>query len=464
MKKVLLINPSWRKSTYLKSKVKEAAIYLPPLSLAAIAAPLLPNHEVKILDLDLYENNDILTNKINKFSPDYVGITGATSFCNEIINLSKIIKNIDKNIKVIVGGVHATILPEDFIKEKSIDIIVVGEGDFTLNEIVSGKRLKDIKGIIWKCRNRIIKNQNRPLIKNLDELPFPALNLFEINKYQGSHLTERAFPRGPIETSRGCPYNCVYCNKLIFRGKFRVKSPKRVVDEMERMLSLGFKEAYVVDDGFSTNIARAKKICDEIIRKELKFHWSLLCGVRVDKVDMELLKKLKKAGCYQIAFGIESGNQKILDLINKNITINQIKKAVKLSKIASIETFGLFLLGLPGETEKTMQNTINFAKILDLDNAKFGIVIPYPGTRLFHDWDEKGLIKTKDWSKYSIHSIDSRLFEHPNLKWDTIKKYYEKSFREYYLRPAYIYNRFKKNFKKREILKDVKSFLRTKWW
>ncbi len=462
MKKILLINPSWRKSTYLKTKVKEAALSQPVLSLATIAAPLTSKHEVKILDLDLYKNNDILKHVLNKFNPDYVGITGTTPFYNEMINLSKIIKKVNKNIIVVVGGVHANTLPNDFINKESVDIVVVGEGDFTLNEIVS-KKIKDVKGIIWKHKNKIIKNPYRPLIKDLDKLPFPALNLFEINKYKGSHITGRAHPIAPIETSRGCPHNCIYCNKNIFKRIFRVKSPKRVVDEIEYILNLGFRELHVADDAFSTDMKRAKDICDEIIKRKLKFHWSLFNGIRVDRLDLELLKKLKESGCYQIAFGIESGNQKILDSVNKNITLDQIKKAIKLSKIVGIETFGFFMFGLPGETEKTMQDTINFAKKLNLDIAKFVITIPYPGTELYNNLNKKRLIKTKDWSKYFMHFSDSKIFEHPNLKWETIEKYYKKSFREYYLRPDYIYHRFIRSIKKKEVLKDIRAFLKTKW-
>jgi|SRR3989344_1334869 len=462
MKKILLINPSWRQHAYLKTKVKEATLSQPVLSLATIAAPLLPKHKVKILDLDLYENNDILQSVLNEFNPDYVGITGTTPFYNEMINISETIKNFNKNITVIVGGVHANALPDDFINKESVDIIVVGEGDFILNEIIS-KKIKDVKGVIWKHKNKIIRNPSRPFIEDLDKLPFPALNLFEIDKYKGSHLTGRAHPIAPIETSRGCPNNCVYCNKNIFKRVFRVKSPKRVVDEIEYILSLGYKELHIADDAFSTDIQRAKDICDEIINRNLKFHWSLFNGIRVDRLDLELLKKLKKSGCYQIAFGIESGNQKILDLINKGTTIIQIENAVKMSKEAGIETFGFFMFGLPGETEKTMRDTINFAKKLNLDIAKFVITIPYPGTELYNDLNKKGLIKKKDWSKYFMHSSDSRIFEHPNLKWETIEKYYKKSFREYYLRPAYIYKRLIRSIKKKEVLKDIRAFLKTKW-
>ena len=462
MKKILLINPSSTDWIYRNTNVKSATLSSPPLSLPLIAAPLLKEgYDVKIIDLDLSDQN--LKDQIQKFNPDYVGITGSTPLFYEIIRISKIVKEIDQSIKIIVGGVHATIVPYDFLNSNLVDIVAYGEADFTLLEILKSKKLEDVKGIYFKKDKKIIKTPPRELIKNLDILPFPSWELIDVKKYKSSYLSSKKNPVGPMETSRGCVFGCVYCNKDIFGRMFRSKTYKRVVDEFEYTLNQGFKEIHICDDGFSTDMERAKKICDEIIKRKLDFSWSLFNGIRVDKIDDELAEKLKKAGCYQIAFGIESGNQDILNKIQKGVTLEQVRQAIKISKKAGLETFGFFMFGLPGETEKTMQDTINFAKELDMDLSKFDITIPYPGTKLYNDLEKEGKILSKNWSDYIVHQDNKELFKHSNLSFATIHKYYKKSFRSYYLRPSYIYKRFFKSFKKGELTKDIKSLLETKW-
>ncbi len=462
--KILLTVPPWRQKTYEHAKVKVAAPNHPMMALATIAAPLQnQGFEVKILDLDLYADMELtLRNTLNDFKPDYVGITGTTPYYSSILKIADIVKEFDKRITTVVGGVHSTIMPEEMASHANVDIAVYGEGDFTLPEIIEKNNLDDIKGICFKKDGKVIKTPARPLLQNLDELPFPAWNLFDLSKYTVSHLVAKESPVGAIETSRGCIYGCIYCNKLIQGRTFRVKSAKRVVDEMECMLKCGFKELHVIDDGFSTNIERAKQICDEILRRELKFPWNLFNGVRVDRLDLELLEKLKKAGCYQISIGVESGNQKVLDVVDKGLALDDIRRAVRLAKQVGMDLQGYFMLGLPGDTKESMQDTINFAKELELDKVKFAITTPFPGTRLYYEWEKQGLIKLKDWSYYLLHEPFA-IYKHPNLSNEDIKHYYEKAYREYYLRLRFIINRFKKSLKNGTVLKDIKAFLQTKW-
>lgn len=467
-KKVLLINPSWRKATYLETNVKAATLSHPVLALPTLATPILQaGHDARILDLDLYTDPDsALKEALEDYKPDIVGTTGTTPFFHEVIRISKIIKEYNKDIRLVVGGAHATAFPEEFVETNLVDYAIYGEGDFVLVELIEvleGKR--KINSVLGICYNNggIVKTDTRPLLKNFDYVPMPSWHLVDIDRYANSHVLSRANPVGPIETSRGCPWSCHYCTKTIFGVKFNAKSPKRVVDEMEFMLKMGFREVHVQDDLFSTDLNRAKEICREILRRKLKFPWMLINGIRVDRVDLELLKKLKKAGCYMTAFGIESGNQGVLDDVGKGITLEQTRRAAKLAKKAGMETFGFFMLGLPKDTEETMQQTIDFAKELDLDVVKFDITVPLPGTTLYKKWEQQGLIKTRDWKDYLFHQDASVLYEHPNLDWETIRKYYRKAFREYYFRPAYIAKRFKKSLLSRNLLKDFKSLIQTKW-
>lgn len=242
---------------------------------------------------------------------------------------------------------------------------------------------------------------------------------------------------------------------------FRAKSAKRVVDEMENMLKIGFKEIHIWEDGFSTDLGRAKEICRLIIERNLHFPWNIVNGIRVDRLDEELLCLLKKSGCYRLSIGIESGNEKVLASLGKSITLDQVRQAAKLIKKSGIECLGFFMVGLPQDTEETMQDTINFAKELNLDLAKAGIMMPLPGTPAFNDWDEKGLILSKDWSKYSFHETTSPVYQHPNLTYKTIRQYYDKFYRELYLSPKFILKRFWRGLKTGDIFWDIYYFFKT---
>jgi anaerobic magnesium-protoporphyrin IX monomethyl ester cyclase len=462
---ILLINPSSRERVYLNTNTKVGAPSHPLLSLATIAAPLVQKgYEGKVVDMDLPGMTLAkLQRAIRDYAPSYVGITGTTPLHNEMVNLSQLVKDNDNLITVVVGGVHASVLPEEFIHLDSVDVVVYGEGDFTLIEILSGMPLEEVKGIYYKSDGSVIQNEPRERVQDLDTLPYPAWALFDLKRYKASYLAVRKNPVGPLETSRGCVFGCSFCNKSIFGRAFRVKSVRRVVDEMEYMLNMGFKEIHIQDDGFSTNLERAKEICDEIVRRGLRFPWSLFNGVRVDRVDLELMRKLKAAGCYQIAFGFESGNQEVLNAANKGTTLDQARQAVKMAQSAGLWTFGFFMLGLPGDTEETMQETIGFAVELDLDLAKFDITIPYPGTPLYEMWKAKGYIKTEEWSQYICHDYDVQIYEHPNVDWQSLQYYYGKAYRTYYLRPKFFFKRFKKDLRSGDLGRDIVSFLKTRW-
>ena len=268
---------------------------------------------------------------------------------------------------------------------------------------------------------------------------------------------------GHIETSRGCAFECNFCSKLTFGSLFRTKEPKRVVDEMEYMLKCGFREIHIADDSFTQDIQRAKDICNEILKRKLNFSWSLVNGVRVNMVDLEFLKLAKKSGCWQVCFGIESADQEVLDRINKKITVPQVERAVRLAKSVGLETLGLFIFGLSGDTEGSIRRTINFAKNTPLDTAKFDICIPYPGTSYYDELSSQGNIISRDWSKYNYHKTREPLFRHQNLSWETINYFYRKAYKDFYIRPAYFIKRLIRDIKKGDLFYDIRYFLLTRW-
>ncbi|MDO8570334.1 MAG: radical SAM protein [Candidatus Daviesbacteria bacterium] len=464
MAKILFFNPPTWKNVYSKTIVEVGAPSYPNYTLALLAGNLVDQHEVKIIDLDLYSNyQTTLFATIKKFQPDIIGASAKTTDYLVIKEIMTKIKEKYPKIMTIVGGVHITVFPEEVIKEKCFDILALGEGDKTIPDILSAKELKNVPGIAFRDKksHKIIFTKKRELIQDINKLTYPAWHLFDLNKYNNSRLSARKNPNGHLETSRGCSYQCNFCNKSIFGTLYRMKNVNRVVDEIEYMLKCGFQEIHIMDDSFTQNIKRAKEICREIIKRRLIFPWSLMNGIRVNFVDAEFFKLAKKAGCWQIGFGIESGDQRVLNKISKKITLAEVRKAVKLAEKEGIDTFGFFLLGLSGETINSMQKTIDFAKSLPLTTAKFAICIPHPGTPYFWELKNANRIKTFDWSKYKFHQVDEPLFDHPNLAWEQIVAYRKKGYREFYLRPSYAFRRLKRDIKMNDLLFDIEYFLKS---
>ncbi len=464
MAKILFFNPPSKRNVYLSTNTSIGAPNYPNLTLATLAGNLVNTHKVKIIDLDLLANfYEPLFNEIQNFKPDIIASSSNTPDYIIIKEIMYRIKEKYPDIRIVIGGVHITALPDEVSKENCFDVMAIGEGDKVISEILSSPSIKDVPGIIYISSGERVYTPRRQSIVDLNALPFPAWSLFALEKYKNSRLSSRRNPVGLIETSRGCAFQCNFCNKLTFGSKFRAKDPKRVVDEIEYMLKCGFREIHIIDDSFTQNIQRAKEICIEIMRRDLKFPWALINGIRANLVDFEFFNLAKKAGCWLVGFGIETGDQNILNRINKRITLSQSENAVKLAQKAGISTFGFFILALSGETEESMERTIQFAKKLPLDIAKFDICIPYPGTPYYEELKLQGRIKSVDWSKYNCHQIDVSLFDHPNLTWSVIRSYYKKAFRDFYLRPTYIIRRFMRSFKMGDLIYDIQYLLKAKW-
>lgn len=465
-KRVLLINPHEAMTLYKKSAIKAAISEIPYLSTAALAGALLKaNLSVEILDLSILEDPIYgLKNKLKSYNPTHVGVTFTTPLFFEAKKTADIVKEFDKKIVLICGGAHSTVLPEETLEKTSFDVLCHGESDDSLIEVVNADDISDfrkIKGIYYKDKNKKIrKTPQRPLMEDLDSLAFPAWHLYDVKKYKASRISAKASPVGPIETSRGCVYKCTYCNKSIYGTAFRAKSAKRVVQEFIHLKKSGFKEIHIWDDMFTTDIHRAKKICDELAKLNLEIPWALTCGIRVNNVDQELFNKLKKAGCHAVYFGVESGDQRILDNVKKMIKPEQAKKAIAMANKSGLETVTFFILGLPGETKQSIENTINFAIDVDSLYAKTTILTPYPGTDIFEDFDKKGLILTKDWSKYNFHAA-SKTFNHPNLTWNELDFYYKKFHRKFYFRPKYFFKRIKWDLRENFLFWDIYYVIKT---
>jgi radical SAM superfamily enzyme YgiQ (UPF0313 family) len=434
-----------------------------PLGIAYIASVL----EKSGLPIDIIDMNtqrmDLtgVKDELIKRDANIVGITSTTPQIRVSWEIAKLAKQINPNCKVVLGGVHPTALPEESLSTPYVDFVVRGEGEVTFLDLIralgGNVNLKNVKGLSFKTGGEIIHNPSRPFIGNLDSIPFPARHLFPFPEaYKSPMLKKKLF--ADIITSRGCPGTCIFCNKSIFGHTFRARSPENVADEIEFLVGkYGVGEIHIADDTFSFDIERAMRICDLIIERNLDIAWSCSNGIRVDCVNRELLRKMKKAGCYRVSFGVESGSNEILKRIGKGITLQEARSACEIANDVGLTTIAFYMLGNYGESRETMEKTIAFAKSLNTDYAQFTIATPFPGTALYKLIEKHGKILTKDWERYGIY--EEPLFETKDLTRELVAEMYRKAYREFYFRSTYILRRVRNIKSLRDLKAAINGFL-----
>ena len=394
--KVLLIQPPYPFSEFPK-----------PSSALMMLGAVLKQLDVEVEILDLLSTRYSLRkveDRLARFQPDIVGATCVTMNFPVTVKTLQYCKTVAPEVITMMGGPHVTFMAQEILQAfPEVDIIVRGEGEETLQEIVSalkeGKSLQRVKGLTYRLHGQVNQTEDRAFIEDLNLLPLPDRALFPLARYLALRVP------ASVLSSRGCPTGCSFCVGYRMTGRRgRFRDPLRVVDEMESAHRLGFEEICIDDDLFTRNRKHVMTICDEINRRGLKFRLYLFA--RVDTVDAPLLQKLKEAGCAMICFGLESGNQKILDQASKRITLEKARRAVQLSKEAGISPLGSFILGLPGETRKTMEETLTFARSLEIPHG-FHLLSPFPGTAIRERAAEFGIkILTDDWSLYDAdHAV-----------------------------------------------------------
>jgi radical SAM superfamily enzyme YgiQ (UPF0313 family) len=431
---ILLINPPLPSNSYSKELVTQ------PLGLAYLAAVLEnAGFSVKILDcspLD-YTYKDV-KNYVESLKPKIVGVSSTTLTINNALKIAEVVKEVSTEIKVFLGGAHASILDEETLaKSFYVDGVIRGEGEITFLEVVKkikeGKSLNDTLGLTLKVGNKIIRFPDRPLIEDLDSIPYPARHLLPLDKYKAFGMK---CPSVSVLSSRGCPFKCKFCAvKKLFGNKFRARSPKNIAEEIKEIRER-YKVKYItfVDDIFTLNRERTIKLCDEI--KKFDVIWD--CETRVDMVNEQLLKTMANAGCQSIFFGVESGDQNILNNMGKGITVEQIRKAFNWAKKAGLKTVASIILFYPGETKFTVQKTLSFVKELDPDLVQFCIATPFPGTEFYDELLKQGLIQEFDWSRFDVLTPVFALNGFTALE---MKKIWSKAYMSFYLRPAYLLKR-----------------------
>lgn len=439
-------------------ELAEAGNEQAPIGLAVLAAVTRDKgHETEILDCAaLNMGYSLALRAILNKKPGYVGLTATTVCMFHVAKLAQMIKKADKKIKILLGGPHLTALPEETMRKfPYFDIGVLGEADITIGELLealdSNSDLSNIKGLIYKKGNKFIKTAPRDFIKDLDTLPMPAYDLLpDITKYYMPPANSLyRLPSASIITSRGCPMQCTFCANVVFGNRCRAHSAEYVMKMIKHLYhKYGIREIQIYEDNFVAYRERLIKLCNLLIKEKLDLNW--WCMASVNLVNPEILRLMKKAGCWQIAYGCESGSQEILDLYKKNVTIERIEKALKCTKEAGISTKGFFMLGGPGETKETMQRTIDFIRRLPLDEFHITYFTPLPGSEIYRNVKKYGTFD-EDWGKLSMF--------HPTfIPYGLTKKdlvyYYKKAYRQFLFRPGTIWY-FAKKLRRPELRKKI---------
>ena len=337
-----------------------------------------------------------IKNTVENFKPDLVGITALTGTYKSAEIIARIVRDFDPGIRLVIGGVHPTILPDEVIKNDMFDFVVRGEGEHTFLEIARGEKKENILGLTYRDNiGRVVHNQERPFIKDLDTIPFPARDLY-INESESMDY-------GYIMTGRGCPFQCTYCaSKKIWNRQARFRSEQNVIDELKyTRKAFGTKSFYFIDDTFTLDRKRAKRICQSIIDEGMDIEW--ICDTRVDTLDEELLILMKRSGCTRVKIGVESGSDNILKKIKKGITKDQIRRAVSMIRKSGLDFTIYLMIGFPKETDKEVHETIDFARELDPKYYSLSILAPYPGTEIYDDVIRSGISLPKEHWEYFFH-------------------------------------------------------------
>jgi anaerobic magnesium-protoporphyrin IX monomethyl ester cyclase len=382
---------------------------LPPLGLSFVAASL-EKADFKVQMLDNYHIRkplEQLQEEVRRLEPEIVGITCGSVTYRPCIETAKAVKEALPSCKIVVGGWQPSYMPESLLKHKEIDYLIRGEGEEAVvalaSKITEGEDrqvIAKIPGVAFMDNRKMVMNPPK-FIEDVDQIPFPARHLLQMDIYDRAAPYFDAKPMDTMNVVRGCPYNCAYCEtKKLWGSKVRAFSPSRVVAEIKDLAqNYGTRGIYFVGDNFTINKKRTSELCNLMKREKLDIQW--VCDARVDQVSRELLREMKGAGCRTIWFGVESGSPRILEKLNKKITKEQISHAFKLCKEEGIQIACSFMLGIPGETIEDMEASFKFARKLDPDWCQFNVFVAVPGSALYREVIEKGLYdRTEDFVTY----------------------------------------------------------------
>lgn len=445
-RKIYLLYPPISKMERYSSEIGNAGGQQIPLGMYYIASYLRKyNYEVKVTDAEA-ENikPEKIIDEIREFSPLIIGIGSTTVAFHRALEVARAIKKEFKNIKIILGGPHITSNVKHAMSYNVFDYGILREGEITFlelaNAIIDGTNPDRIEGIAYRDESeKLVVNPEREYISNLDILPFPAYDLIkDINIYSPPPCNYKALPVVNVITSRGCPSQCTFCDRNIFGQKYRERSPENIVGEIKYMNEkFNVQEIAFVDDTFLINKKRIYKLFELLDKEKISFPWT--CMSRINDVDYEFLKFLKSRGCWHISFGIESGDEEILKLIKKNISLEKASQVIDWCNKLKIKTKGFFIVGHPGETLGTINKTIKIACKMKLDDIVVTINTPIPGSLQYAEVDKYGTLDKADWSQFNYWRP---VFIPEGLTQEIMLKKQQEMYRRFYLRPRILIRYF----------------------
>jgi len=407
------------------------------LGLGYLGAILEKNqYEVDVIDCQVLKlSYEEFKSELSKRQPNIVGITSTTLTYKPGLQIAKIAKEVCPNCLTVIGGPHVTFWDNEALQEcPALDIIVRKEGEYTLLELVqkveAGKSFGDVLGITYRKDGKIVRTPDRPYIEDLDSLPFPARHLWPMERLR--EYEDILY----LAASRGCVFWCEFCATVRMHGrKFRMRSPKNIVDELEFLhKTYGVNKFTFCDDAFTVDQPRIEELCKGIIDRKLKIRWN--CGTRVDMVTRELLVKMKEAGCISVWFGVESGSQQVLDAMKKGISTEQTIQVLGWVRELELKPVPNVMLGFPGETKETAWKTIKFVEKISPDEVGFyNVATPFPGTPMYDLVKKNGWLRVTDFDKYDT---TRPIFETPWLSMKELREIREQAFHHFYLRPTYV--------------------------
>jgi radical SAM superfamily enzyme YgiQ (UPF0313 family) len=449
--RVMLVNPRFRLPIDTRTT--------PHLGLAYLAAVSeRRGDEVMLFDSDVEDES--IADAVRRFDPEIIGITANTPQVKSAWRTAQAIKAV-KDIPVVLGGPHVSVLPAESVAQPEVDVVVRGEGeavwlklcaiiekakknnpDFTARDLLDPQsaHLDTLLGISYFTNDGHERhNPDHPAIADLDTLPFPAYHFFKMDRYTNLQPATDAVDGAKsfsVMTSRGCPYRCTFCSQSIMPIKWRARSPENVLLEWQHLVyDMGAKEIGVLDDSANIQVDRLERMANLFIEHKVNHvPWIFVNGIRANLATKELLGKLKKAGLKRTAFGVESGDPDILLSIDKKIDHDTIRQAFKNAKAVGLETIGFFIIGLPGETEETMERTIRFACEVDPLIANFSMMTPYPGTKVYEIAKRQGRLLLDDWEDYVFFDGRAR-YELGDMTAELIERKWKEAYRRFYLRP-----------------------------
>jgi anaerobic magnesium-protoporphyrin IX monomethyl ester cyclase len=447
MMKVLVANPPWPGEGYgARSDVrwphKRMDKYLEyPIYLAYIVAVLEEaGVEVAFVDAVMEEMSiDDFSRAVAKMGPDLVVIECSTPSIYHDLETARATKERLEGTFVALIGSHPTFFHEQILKDNpSVDAVVRGEAEVTMRELAlslaAGEGLNQVLGLTYRVGDEVLVNPPRPLIDDLDSLPFPARHIVRQEGYRAA-IYSGVRPTAMV-SSRGCPYHCVYClwPDTLYGHRLRARSAANVVDEIEQVVrDYGVDEIYFDDDCLTLSKKRVMEMCALILERGLDVKW--IVQARVDTVDREMLAAMKEAGCHYILFGVESGSPKMLEIMKKRITLDRVRQAFKDCREAGIKTQAFFLFGVPGENQETIEETIQFAKEIQADSTQFAIAIPHPGTELYQTCMDNGWLVFNDWEDFAA---ENSLIETEELTREDVERARIHAYRSYYFSPRFV--------------------------